>query len=142
MSSSGVPPDTGQPQEVRVAVGGTVVVPTQPEEVGYPLRRAEFDILCEGENANKDERWRDVCIGVCATALMSLFALFATADWARILTSKAWVALTLSVVLLVIFVSSFVVSLILHSRVKRQALSSGYSRLKTRIENYFERRTS
>ncbi len=123
--------------EPTVSVGGGVVVSAQPEEVAYPLRREEFDMLCEGEGCTRDERWRDVLIAVAATALVGLCALVLTVDWRQAIVSWKWVAFIIVLVQAVLFVSGTVISIFLHLRVRRQAASSGYARVKSKIDRYF-----
>lgn len=127
---------TSVPEPI-VSVGRGLVVLAQPEEVAYPLRREEFDMLCEGEGCTRDERWRDVLIAVAVTALVGLCALVLTVDWGQALVSWKWVALVVVLVQAVLFVSGAVISIFLHLRVRRQAASSGYARVKSKIGRYF-----
>jgi hypothetical protein len=71
------------PQEAKIGVGGEVVVPTQPEQIGYALRHEEFEILSEGDVLGKDERWRDVWLAIAITAFVGLLAVVPSVDWDR-----------------------------------------------------------
>lgn len=134
------PPDQDQSQEVRIAVGGGLVVPTQPEEVGYPLRREIFDLLCEGESARKDERARDVCISISATSLLSLCTLLVTVDWESMQPFKNWLGFLLVILLVAVFLATTGLSYFFHRRVGQHPESSGYARVKQKITDWFEQR--
>lgn len=124
-------------QEPRISVGGEVVVPTQPQEVAYPLRREIFDILCEGESAKSDERWRDVAISVFATSVLSLITILATVDWDRIHPVKNKLGFLLFLLIAAITLSSLFMVIFFNRRVFGQKPPSVYARVKGNIEKWF-----
>jgi hypothetical protein len=134
MSAAAAPPNPPPSEEVNIRVGREVVVPTQPAEVAYPLRQEEFAMLCEGEAATKDERWRDVAISASLSALVGLIGLLATVDWA----SKKWSGFVFVVLLATIFLAAGVIGLFLRQRARQQAASSGCASLKNKIREFFE----
>ncbi len=71
---------SGQPQELKLDAGGRVVILSQPEELGYPMRREEFEILCEGEAHAKDKEWRNILIALAASGMIGLLGQIATTE--------------------------------------------------------------
>ncbi len=125
---------------VRRLTVGEVVVVGQPEEVAYPLRREQFDMLCEGEALTNDARWRDVSLSVSVAALMGLMAQIMTLDWNHALGTGEKMVLILTGILAVLFLSSSVLFVYVCIRVRRQITKSGYARIKAKIEHYFTTR--
>jgi hypothetical protein len=126
-------------EEPRIAVGGGMVVPPQPEEVAYPLRGEQFDVLCEGERITEDKWWRDISIAISATALVGLVGVVATVEWDRALASKRWTVFVSTLVLAVLFLVAAILFVFMQTRLRRQTPSSGYARLKSKIATYFQR---
>ena len=127
-------------QGPRLDAGGRIVILSQPEELGYPIRREEFEILCEGEVHAKDKEWRNILIGITATAGLALLEQIATTEWGRALELKKWLVFMAVFVEALVFLSSIVISVYLHFRVRRRAVPSGYVRMKQKISTYFEQR--
>jgi hypothetical protein len=123
--------------EQRIDVGGGTVVTIQPKEMGYTLRREEFDLLCEGEIDGDDKRWRDVCFATSMTAFIGLLSVAVAVDWANEATRKSWVVWAVTVILLAGMLASFGVFCYLLKRVKGHTNSSGYQRTRAKIRNFF-----
>lgn len=134
------PEEPRQTEEVRIGVGGGVVVPTQPQEVAYPLRRETFDVLCEGERTKKDERWRDVSISICATSFLALITMMVTVDWQKMHPDTNLLGFLLVVLVAAIFLATLALSFIFNRKVGQQPASSSYARVKKKIIGWFEQR--
>jgi len=117
----------------------SVVVVTLPEEVAYPIRRKDFDTLCEGEMISNDLRWRDVSTGVSAAAFFAIVGLIVGIDWNLAMASRRWLVFAAMVLTVAIFLSGVVLAWILHRRVARHKNGSAYSRLKEEIEEWFRK---
>src|SRR5580658_3898981 len=110
--------------------GGGLVVRSQPDEIGVPLRKDDFLTLCEGETSQARSS-RDVCIGVCGTAFVGLVGVLAAIDVDTVLKwghLKMIIVGVLIVVLLVATSGSAVGAYIHNNKVKNASLNSPYSR--------------
>ena len=61
-------------------VGGSLIVPPQPDVITYALRQDQFETLCDGEMSV----WRsirDACIGAFATGVIGLMGILLTMDY-------------------------------------------------------------
>jgi hypothetical protein len=61
-------------------VGGTLVIPPQPNVMSYALRQDQFETLCDGE-MSVSRSIRDACIGAIATGVTGLAGILLTIDW-------------------------------------------------------------
>lgn len=129
--------DSQETEPKRVAIGGTSVVPTQPDELVYPLRRETFDILCEGEATNENQRCRDLSISVCATSLFGLIALFANADPKNLNFKDSPWGFSLLLISGTVFLASGTLSIFFGRRSFKNPASSSYARAKKRILDFF-----
>ncbi len=126
------------PELPNVQVGGALAVPTQPPEMCYPLRRDEFDLLCETETINEDKRWRDITLAIFVTAVIGLFGIVGSVDWDASFAAKHWMPLEMAVIVGVITIASLVVFVIQWIKVHQKPESSGYARVKVRITSHYE----
>lgn len=117
-------------------VGGTMVVPPQPDEPVFPLRREQFDLLCEGE-VTEQRSVRDVCVATFTSGFVGFLGLLATIDWDSAITQRRKGPFVWSVILAVIVFASAVTGLVAQWRLTRTGTSSGYSRCKGRILDFF-----
>lgn len=83
--TAGGPPIT--PQGPAPTAGNykasTLVVSPRPDELGFPLREDEFQILCEGEVSDA-RAGRDLCFGAFLGAAVGLAGVLASVDWGTI----------------------------------------------------------
>jgi hypothetical protein len=131
-------PALSVPAQPDAQVGGGLAVPIQPTELAYPLRRDEFDLLCETETINEDKRWRDVALAFFAAAITGVLSFIGSIDWDLSLASKHWGPLACTVLLGVLAGVSFVVFVIQHMKVRRKPASTAYARVKVRITAHYE----
>jgi hypothetical protein len=124
--------------ELPVQVGGALAVPTQPTEMAYPLRRDEFDLLCETETINEDKRWRDISIAFFAAAFAGLIGLIGSIDWDSTFKNQHWTPLVHTSILGVVTLSSFVIFIIQQIKIRKKPVSSGYVRIKARISAHYQ----
>ena len=61
-------------------VGGTLVIPPQPDVMSYALRQDQFETLCDGQ-ISVSRSVRDACVGAFATGMAGLIAIWLTLDW-------------------------------------------------------------
>jgi hypothetical protein len=130
--------ETAPKEALRVSAGGGLVIAPQPEESCYPLRREEFDILCGGEVTQDDARWRDVLIGVSATALAGLLGLAYTSDWDRAFSSRSWGPFIVIIIFATAFLATGCMARYLHYKVRRHKEASSHSRTRSKIEAGFQ----
>lgn len=128
-----------EPRDSKIFVGGGLVIPTQPEEVAYPLVRETFDTLIEGEITNKDERWRDISISIFSTSLLSMLTMLVTIDWNKITVSQNLIGFLLVILIAAITVATSVLMVIFICRA-RKPVSSSYSRTRDKIVEWFNHR--
>jgi hypothetical protein len=106
--------------------------------MAYPLRRDEFDLLCETETINEDKRWRDMSIAFFAAAFAGLIGLIANIDWDSTFKSQHWTPLVYTSILGVVTLSSFVIFIIQQIKIRKEPVSSGYVRIKGRISAHYQ----
>ena len=117
---------------------GALVVYPRPDEVAVPLRRDEFDTLCEG-GISEARASRDLCLGIFFGAFAGLAGVLATTEWTTIWAPERrggflfWVA-----ILFLMVAGSFVGACIHWVRLRRTNKNSPYSRLKTRLLKLYE----
>lgn len=116
--------------------GGLFAFP-RPDEIVVPLRREEFDILCEGA-ISEEKSSRDLYIGALVGAFVGLVGVFASADWASTWqTERRWLFLVSVLVLFIMAAASAMGAGIHQSRMKRTSNNSPFSRLRTRLLGLF-----
>jgi hypothetical protein len=118
-----------------------MIVQPRPDEFPFPVREAEFQILCEGETSEA-RLSRERYIGACVGALVGLASVLATTDWATIWQPgrRGWFVFFL--VLLFGIVIGSVVGICIHqARLKRTLSNSAYSRLTAMMSQCFQGRS-
>jgi hypothetical protein len=116
----------------------SLVVSARPDEIGFPLREDEFQILLEGD-VSEARAGRDLCVGSCLTALLGLLGVVATADWATVVQQERKLPLVICIALVGIAAGCGVGSTIYHRRVITTRHNSTYSHLVTRVSEWFDR---
>jgi hypothetical protein len=127
---------TGAVLSSYAPVGGTMIVPPQPDELVFPLRREQFDLLCEGE-VSEQRTLRDICIATCASAAVGLMGLLATIDWDFTVRQGRKGPFIWTSILAVIMLASAVTLVVAQHHITRTGKRSGYSRVKQRISDFF-----
>jgi hypothetical protein len=117
-------------------VGGEAVVPIQPQEMCYPLRRDTFELLCETETINDDKKYRDLAVAVFFTALVGYIGLAACPEMAT--TTDQRITSALRFFLAVLTVASLAVAAIQALKVWKKPESTGYARSKTKIVKWYQ----
>jgi hypothetical protein len=112
-----------------------------PDEIGVPVRRYQFDILCEG-GIGEAKASRDVNIGVCAAAFAGLVGVLVAIDWDMVIASghatKTILSLVSIVLLLLMVAASATGICIYEARRKRTLADSPYARERTRLLKLYE----
>ena len=118
-------------------VNSTVVAPTSAE-VAFALREDQFQTLCEGETSG-DRATRDLFLGLFFGAVVGLLSVLATTDWTTIWQAgrREWFIACL-IVLTFLIAASGVGAIICWLRFYRTRHNSSYSRLRSRMETFFE----
>jgi len=114
-----------------------LVVYPRPDEVVVPLRRDEFDTLCEG-GTSEEKASRDLYIAGGIGALVGLLGVLATVDWDSTWKPghKGWFFVSLLV--LCVMVTASVVGAAIHQvRLNRTSNNSPFSRLRARLLGLF-----
>jgi len=105
--------------------------------MAFPLREEEFQILREGEISTARSS-RDVCVGIGATALAGLIGVLCTVDWETAWKAEHRGSFLFWLALLWLLLGGSVVGAWIHqSRLQRVREDSPYSRLTTRITDWF-----
>ncbi len=119
------------------SAGGSLVAYPRPDEVVVPLRREEFDTLCEG-GVSEEKASRDLFIGAGFGALVGLVGVLATTDWdtAWKLGHRGWFLFFL-LVLCAMGAGSVAGAFIYQSHLKRTSSNSAFSRLRARLLGLF-----
>jgi len=116
-------------------VGGTLIIPPQPNVMSYALRQDQFETLCDGE-MSVSRSIRDACIGAIATGLTGLAGILLTIDWDLAEKQRRhpipWVII-MSTLTLVAALYASAESI----KMYRTQSSSTYSRLVRTIKQYF-----
>jgi hypothetical protein len=131
--------DDRQPATGRgYSAGGSLVSYPRPDEIVVPLRRDEFDTLCEG-GVSDEKASRDLYIGIGSGAVAGLVGVLATTDWDAAWKPghRGWLFLSL-LVLCVMVAGSAVGACIHHFHLKRTTGSSAFSRLRLRLLRLFD----
>jgi len=134
-----VPAQATQVQEPYHA--SSLVVPPRPDEVCFSLTEVEFQILCEGETS-EPRAGRDLCIGACLTAVLGLISLLATLEWEIIWKEHRILPLVACAILVAVIAGCGVGWMIYQKRLTQTRKSSSYSRLRTRISEFFKSKAS
>jgi hypothetical protein len=130
-----VQPPHPSPQPYQV---GSVVTNPRPSDFGFPIRKDEFEILCEGE-ISEARAGRDLYIGSCVGGVVGLLGVLATTDWTTIWQPERRVAFVVwGAILLIIVAASAAGACIHQQRLTRTLRTSPYSRLRSIISAYFE----
>ena len=124
-----------QPPNYHLNVGGTLVVPQQPDVMTYPLRQDQFETLCEGEMSTARST-RDACFGAFLTGAVGIIGIFVTIDWDEAVKlgrhPYAWtfiLCLLTGLAIIYLAVSSI--------QMWRTKTESSYSRLVEKLRQYF-----
>jgi hypothetical protein len=115
----------------------SIVVNPRPDEVGFPLREDEFQILCDG-NISEARANRDLCIGAFVGAVLGLAGLFASTDWGTIWQQQHTRWFLVSFIFLLLIVGGCGAGWWIFQRaLTRTTSDSPYSRLRKRISESF-----
>jgi len=123
------------PSQNYHVVGGSLIIPSQPNVMTYALRQDQFETLCDGE-MSVSRSIRDACIGAIATGVTGLAGILLTVDWD--LAEKQgrhpvpWVIAMCSLILVAV-----VYSIAESIKMWRTQTSSAYSRLVGALKQYF-----
>jgi hypothetical protein len=120
------------------SAGGSLVAYPRPDEVVVPLRREEFDTLCEG-GVSEAKGSRDLCVGIGFGALAGLIGVLATTDWDTTWKPghRGWFFFCL-LALCVMVAGSAVGAWIHQVRLNRTINSSAFSRVRARLLGLFD----
>jgi len=133
MSEGTTPPPVAETPATHGYNASSLVVSPRPDEVGFPLREDEFQILCEGEVTHARAS-RDLYIGACIGALVGLVSVLATTDWTTIWQPQRRVRFLVFLLILCSIGAASAIGICIHqSRVTRTRNNSPYSRLQKRI---------
>jgi hypothetical protein len=130
-------PQVVQAQPGTYQAGAGLVVSKLPDELAVPLRRDEFQTLCEG-GISESRASRDLCLGILFGTLAGILGVLATADWATVLAPQHRFWFVLSVIVLIAMESgSAVGATIYFLRCRRIATDSPYSRLRDKLLKFY-----
>src|SRR5579863_9516486 len=120
------------------SAGGSLVSYPRPDEIVVPLRRDEFDTLCEG-GVSEEKASRDLYIGIGSGAIAGLVGVLATTDWDAAWKPghRGWLFSSL-LALCVMITGSVVGACIHHFRLNRTIGNSAFSRLRSRLHRLFD----
>jgi hypothetical protein len=122
---------------IRGYQASSVLVPPRPNDVAFPLRLDEFETLCESE-VGEARASRDLYIGITAGSFAGVIGLLGGSDLATVWQPGRRLPFFVSLLVLsCIVVATAVGACIHHARLKRGG-SSSYSRLKTRMLQFFD----
>jgi len=126
--------------------GGSMVGFPRPDEVVVPLRRDEFDTLCEG-GVGDERRSRDTYAGVAAGSFVGVLGVLAAAvpAWDTIWKLdriSSWLFLIVLLLLFAMTTASAVGACIYHTHMKRTLTNSAFSRVKARLLSLFDEHTT
>lgn len=119
------------------SLGGTLVVPPQPDESCYPLRLDQFQTLCDGE-MSEARSIRDACVGAVATGVFGIAGLYFTIDWGSAISHVQKGPFVVTTILCFLTLASVGVAVVEHRRMKQTRGHSTYSRLVKVISVYFK----
>jgi hypothetical protein len=136
MSDPLMPPQPEQGKQASYKAGGGLVVQPLPDEIGVPVRRYQFDILCEG-GIGEAKASRDLYTGICVTALIGFVGTLVAIDWETILAAQHRAKLILALVSMGLLFAAVAVSaagICIHeARRKRTLIDSPFAREKARL---------
>jgi hypothetical protein len=120
------------------SAGGSLVAYPRPDEVVVPLRREEFDTLCEG-GVSEAKASRDLCVGIGFGALAGLIGVLATTDWDTTWKPghRGWFFFCL-LALCVMVAGSAAGAWIHQVRLNQTINSSAFSRVRARLLSLFD----
>lgn len=118
------------------AVGGALVVPSQPDESCYPLRMDQFETMCDGEMSTARSS-RDVCFGILATGCAAITGLYFTIDWDSTISHGRKGPIVVISLLSIATASALVIAIAEMVRMRQTRGHSGYARLIRTISEYF-----
>jgi hypothetical protein len=134
-------PQPEQATHATYKAGGGLVVQPVPDEIGVPVRRYQFDILCDG-GVGEAKTNRDVCIGFFAAAFAGLFGVLVAIDWGVVLGPAHLIKTTLSLgsilVLFAMVVASATGICIYEGRRRKTLDDSPFAREKARLLRLYE----
>jgi hypothetical protein len=118
--------------------GGGLVVYKLADEVGVPVRRDQFDILCEGGIAEARAS-RDLCWGIFFGAVVGIIGILATTEWDSVWKPERRGSFIFWVASLLIMASGSGVGVVIYwVRLWRTRGNSSYSRLVERLKKLYE----
>ena len=121
---------------------GGMIVSKLPDEPGVPVRRDQFDILCEGGVA-EPRASRDVCLGILGAALAGMIGVLATTEWDSVWnTGRRWPFIFWVAILLVMVSGSAVGALIYEVRRRSTKANSPYSRVVAQLTKLYDDQAS
>jgi hypothetical protein len=106
----------------------------QPAELVFPLRREQFDLLCEGETMQQE---LGLCIATFITSVGGLIGLLATIDWTAAFAQKKVFPFVWTALFAVVALASGLVGGLAYTRSSGKG-RSGYSRVKAKIAEFFQ----
>ena len=115
----------------------SMIAEALPAESIYPLSDDEFRTLCDGPN-NEATGGMTLCIGLFASGIIGLISLVENADWGSFCAHKEPSLFWCLAIMFILTAGSVVGFVICVVRLCRP--NSTYSRLKTRIREYFDSR--
>jgi hypothetical protein len=130
-------PDAPEP-EVKLPEGfqvGSILATPIPDEMTFPLRSDQFQILCSGDTSEAKSGMY-FCIGLFVSALLGLFSLFQNTDWPGFWAAKRGMLLVYFGCGLAIAAGSTAGFFICLFLLKRK--NSPYSMLLEKIARHFE----
>jgi hypothetical protein len=120
------------------SAGGSLVSYPRPDEIVVPLRRDEFDTLCEG-GISEEKASRDLYIGIGSGAFAGLVGVLATTDWDTAWKPEHRGWFFCSLLVLCVMVAASAVGASIHGvRLNRTISSSAFSRLRLRLLRLFD----
>ena len=135
-------PQPEQAPQASYKAGGALVVQPLPDEIGVPVRRDQFDILCEG-GIGEARASRDLCLGIFFGALAGLAGVLATTEWSTIWAPERRGGFLFWVAILFLMTAGSAVGACVHwVRLWRTTKDSSYSRLKDRLLKLYEAQAS
>jgi hypothetical protein len=119
----------------QVDVGGSLVIPPQPNVTTYPLRPDQFQTICDGE-VSVSRSLRDACIGAFLTGMVGVAGVFLTVDWDQAVKQGRH-PLPWTIGLCTVTGVAFIVGVVEWIRMWQTGSRSSYSRLIQAIKEYF-----
>ena len=130
------PSEPAGPAEEHYQAASLIVTP-RADELGFALRKDEFETLCDGETSDS-RAGRDLYLGMFFGAVVGLVGLVATTDWDAVLHQERKGPLVLVAILIALAAGPGVGAIVQQRRYTRTRNDSPYARLRKRISQYFE----